>query len=141
MTLYVDTLQLPVAHLLQLDNVIRLNGEIDAIDFTPSSLFTHIQTTNNVVIDIVPWLRHFHYFNDNQILQYFAKLVPLNIDIIHHINSPRDLPLLYFLMEQMEYKIYKRFVSGETNFRADGELITKKDKVFIKVTKRKVKIV
>ena len=141
MTLFVDTLQLPVTHLLQLKSIVKLNGDIDIIDYTPSSLLTYLQTNKDSIVDIVPWLRHLHGFNNSQIMQYFIKIIPLNIDIIHHINSTDDLPLLYYLMEHMEYKIYKRFVSGETNFRADGELITNKDKVFIKVTKRKVKIV
>ncbi len=139
--LFVDTLQLPVSHLYGLSTIAKVNGDIDLVEYTPDSFLNYLKTNPSIVLDIVPWLKHFHHYTSLEIFSYFLKCLEYKNDIVLHLNSEFDYPIFYFLAERMEFKLYKRFPSGETNYKADGELITKNDRQFIKVTKKKIKLV
>eukprot|EP00835_Amoeboradix_gromovi_P002153 NODE_115_length_19014_cov_0.489664.p10 type:complete len:141 gc:universal NODE_115_length_19014_cov_0.489664:15388-14966(-) len=140
MTLYVDTLELPVMHLIDFRDLVALDAENDLMGYTPESLIAYLATNMKSAIDVVPWLRHFHGYKSRDILQYFQKIRKMDIDIVLHIHSEEDLMIMYYLMEYMEFKVYKRFASGETNYKADGELISR-DRQLVKITRRKIKIV
>eukprot|EP00834_Sanchytrium_tribonematis_P001022 NODE_21_length_42443_cov_0.822808.p33 type:complete len:142 gc:universal NODE_21_length_42443_cov_0.822808:24720-25145(+) len=141
MKLFVDTKGLPALSLVNFDSYIAINSPVDLMNFDPESLVQFL-TVNFAVVDIFPWLFLFHHQNLKEVLNYCTKLINLNVGLILHINDAEQLQIFYFLMEYAtSYEIYKRFESGETNYRADGELLKDGERQLVKLGKRKIKII